>query len=92
MSEEEFFNSGILDEIKYIEDYNHIYIRVEKTYTGGKIIELRGIIYELEYDRLSRYQRYDERYLYKSDIKYGFEDDEYLILKNTLDYYKKELQ
>jgi hypothetical protein len=82
---------SMLDEISNIEKNNKIFIRVKKSYSGGNLIELQGVIFKLKYIPLSRYQKYEEEYLYKGDVTYGFEKDEYLILKKTLDYYKNHI-
>jgi hypothetical protein len=81
----------ILDEINNIEKNDNIYIRVIKTYSSRNLIDLQGVIYKLKYIPLSVYKKYEAEYLYKSDITYGFEEDQYLILKKTLNYYKNHI-
>jgi len=79
-----------LDDIDNIERTNQIFIHVKKSYSGGKLIELQGVIYKLKQIFPVVYQKYEEDYLYKGEIILGFEEDEYFILKKTLDYYKKK--
>jgi hypothetical protein len=83
--------SRMLAEIDEIEHIKQIFIRVSRTYDGG-IIKIQGVVYKLKYVPLSVYQKYENDYLYKGEVTYHVStDDEYPILKKTLDYYKNHI-
>lgn len=81
----------LIEEIKKIEDEELIFIRVEKSYSGRPIIEMRGVIYKLKQVQMlypHPHKTYEKDYLYEGEMIFGTEKEEYSILRKTLDFYK----